>query len=411
MQQCKIAISKSKLSARDPRETERVYKSMHIRAAIVGGGFTGLAAGYELARRGVHVTLLEQDSSIGGLAGSFDVGGTRLEKFYHHLFTTDEHAMSLIRELGLSDRVVVRDTATGMYYSNKFFRLSGPADLLRFNALSITDRLRLGMLILRTRKVADWLPLESLTASEWLQRWAGPNVYRVVWEPMLQGKFGTYAPKVSAVWFWNKIKHRGGSRGRKGQERLAYFQGGFAELADRIAANICGAGGRVWTGARVKALAVEGESLKGVVTEQGLVETDLAILTVPLPVAADLLKPHVDSPTTTGLQRIQYLANICVVLELDRSLSSTYWLNINDPGFPFVGIIEHTNLYEPEKYGGRHIVYLSKYLPEDAELFGLEDPNVLSFCLPHIQRMFPEFQRDWIKRFHVWRATCSQPIV
>ena len=46
------------------------------------------------------------------------------------------------------------------------------------------------------------------------------------------------------------------------------------------------------------------------------------------------------------LRRIRFLANVCIVLELDRSLSDTYWLNVNDPGFPFVGVIEHTN-FEP----------------------------------------------------------------
>ena len=38
-----------------------------------------------------------------------------------------------------------------------------------------------------------------------------------------------------------------------------------------------------------------------------------------------------------------------------------YWLNVNDPSFPFVSVIEHTNFEKPETYNGRHIVYLSKY--------------------------------------------------
>ena len=34
----------------------------------------------------------------------------------------------------------------------------------------------------------------------------GERVYRVVWEPLLQGKFGDLAEEVAAVWFWNKLK-------------------------------------------------------------------------------------------------------------------------------------------------------------------------------------------------------------
>ncbi len=48
--------------------------------AVVGGGFCGLAAAYELGRRGVRATVLERDAEIGGLAGSFIAGGTRFER-------------------------------------------------------------------------------------------------------------------------------------------------------------------------------------------------------------------------------------------------------------------------------------------------------------------------------------------
>jgi protoporphyrinogen oxidase len=111
------------------------------------------------------------------------------------------------------------------------------------------------------------------------------------------------------------------------------------------------------------------------------------------------------------LRKVEYLANVCLVLELDRSLSETYWLNVNDPGFPFVGVIEHTNFEPAETYGGRHIVYLSKYLPETAELYQMGDAEVLEYCIPYLQRMFPEFDRSWILGSHVWRARYSQPIV
>ena len=70
-----------------------------------------------------------------------------------------------------------------------------------------------------------------------------------------------------------------------------------------------------------------------------------------------------------GLRRIRYLANVCVVRELDRSLSDLYWLNANDPGCPFVAVIEHTNFKPASTYAGRRIAYLSRYLPR-ATRFG-----------------------------------------
>jgi protoporphyrinogen oxidase len=378
---------------------------------VIGAGFGGLAAAWELVRRGFRVTVCEADNEVGGLAGSFPVGDTRLEKFYHHWFTSDTHVLDLVRELGTADQVLHRPTRTGMYYAHRLFRLSTPADLLRFSPLSVAGRVQLGLLALRARRVRDWRELEDLTAEEWLVRLGGREVYDVVWRPLLEGKFGAAASEISAVWFWNKLKLRGGSRGRGGEEVLAYYRGGFAALAERLAGEICRRGGRIRLESQVTDLLVSHGRVGGVRTPQGPLGADAVLATPALPIVADLVEPHVDAEYVASLRRIRYLANICIVLELDRSLSDTYWLNVNDPGFPFVGVIEHTNFEPPESYTGRRLVYLSRYLPETDELYGMDDGRVVRYCLGHLQRMFPALTPEWVLAAHVWRARYAQPIV
>src|SRR3954452_17840854 len=212
---------------------------------VIGAGFAGLSAAWELVQRGVRVTVCEADEEVGGLAGSFEVGNTRLEKFYHHWVTSDTHVLDLVRELGREDQVLHRPTRTGMYFAHHFYRLSTPMDVLRFTPLSLPGRFRLGLLALRARRVRDWQQLEDLTAEEWLVRLGGREVYEAVWKPLLEGKFGTYASEISAVWFWNKLKLRGGSRGKGGEEVLAYYRGGFAALADQLARGVCERGGMI----------------------------------------------------------------------------------------------------------------------------------------------------------------------
>ncbi len=135
------------------------------------------------------------------------------------------------------------------------------------------------------------------------------------------------------------------------------------------------------------------------------------LATTALPEIATVVDGHVDDATREALERIRYLGNVCIVLELDRSLSDTYWLNVNDLSFPFVGVIEHTNMEPTDAYGGRHIVYLSRYLPETDPLCAMDDAEVVEFSLRHLGQMFPEMEKEWVLDSHVWRARYSQPIV
>ncbi|SMC26523.1 Protoporphyrinogen oxidase [Andreprevotia lacus DSM 23236] len=380
------------------------------RVAVIGGGFSGLSAAYELAKKGIAVTVLEAENELGGLAAAFDVGDEKLDRFYHHWFTNDLAVMGLIDELGLNERVAINPTNTGVYFANNFFKLSTPMDLLKFTPLPFFDRIRLGLLALRARKVENWMELENKTASEWLTELGGEKVYKVVWEPLLKGKFGPVADQISAVWFWNKLKLRGGSRGKGGEERLAYFKGGFVALADALAARFEALGGVIVRNSPVNKF----EQVDGVWqvhTPQGVLQAENVIATPALPLIADMVKDWAEPEYLAKLNRINYLANVCLVLELKQSLSKTYWLNVNDPTFPFVAVIEHTNFEHAETYGGRHIVYLSKYLPHTEAMYAMSPDEVLDYALPHIQKMFPAFQREWIIRHNVWKARWSQPVV
>lgn len=378
---------------------------------IIGAGFTGLAAAYELSKNGFPVIVLDKENEIGGLAKAFDINGQKLEQFYHHWFKNDIHIIQLIKELELDEHLEYCQTRTGIYMKNNFFKLSTPLDVLCFKPLSFRDRIRLGLLVLKARAVKDWKQLESITAKDWLIKSCGPNVYRVVWEPLLRGKFGPFASQISAVWFWNKLLLRGGSRNKMGAETLVYYSGSFASLAGKLAEKIESAGGQIKTNTSAEKLVIQDGCINGVLTPNGIIRTSTVIATPAPPIIADLIPADTFTSYVSELRRIQYLANICLVLELKDSLSEIYWLNVNDPEFPFIGVIEHTNFRPKETCDNRHIIYLSKYLLETSKLYGMSKEQVFEFAISYIKRMFPHFERSWVYRYHVWKARYAQPIV
>ncbi len=388
-----------------------------VDVVVVGAGFTGLSAALELAGRGLSVRLLEREPEVGGLASGFDIGGgKRLERFYHHWFASDAEMIRLCGILGISHLLEAHETRTGMYFANSVYRLSAPLDLLRFAPLPLLDRLRLGLLALRAQRVKHWRALESLTAEEWLVALGGRRVYDTVWRPLLQGKFGKYADQVGATWMWTKLHLRGGSRTRSGKETLYYIKGGSEALLTSLRERLEALGVDIRTGVAAEAVHTEGAGVSGVMADGVFHPARQVLITAAPQLAAGLLDHDgAAHPAVPQLKRqwsaVDYLGNVCLVLENDRKLSDTYWLNVNDPGFPYVGLIEHTNFDRPERYGGKHVVYLSKYLPTDAELYRMSDEEVFEFSLPHIRRMFPDFDRSWVQRYHVWRAPYAQPVI
>jgi protoporphyrinogen oxidase len=378
---------------------------------IVGAGFTGLTAAYVLSKRGHKVRVIEADSTAGGLAGTFQFAdGVKLEKFYHHWFNNDVYVPELVKELGMEGDVITLPTRTGMYFNGRMWKLSTPLDLLRFTALSFIDRIRLGLLVFQVRRIKDWRTIEHLSIREWLESLCGKNVYRVVWEPLIKSKFSIHAEAVNAVWMWKKLVLRGSTRNDKGGEELAYFKGGFVRLAEAMVTAIESAGGEVCLGVNAIGVRSDGNKITALQTSSGEVTGRQFLFTPAFPIITKIFSGAADTNWLANMSRVRYLGNMCLILRLKHSLSDTYWLNVNDPGFPFVGVIEHTNFDLPENYKGSHIAFLSRYLAVEDPVWSYSDEQYVEFALAHLKRMFPKLERSWLLDHRVWRAEFAQPV-
>ena len=400
-----------------------------MRIGIIGGGIAGLTAAYKLAKKGYNVAVFEKEAELGGQAGTFSIEGTRLERFYHHLFTSDRHIIQLIDELGLSPRMRWIDSKVGLFHGDKVYDFVTPLDLLRFTPLSLPNRLWAGFIALYLQRQTNWRKYEGITAKEWLEKHAGKSVYNAIWEPLLRSKFGDSYDEVSMTWFWGKMRLRFGSRPKGMQkEKLGYMEGSFQILIDELERRIKEMGGEIHTNAPVERVIVEeGRTTgltfhvsraalslpKGFTTRNPKLETrnfDVIIATVPSFAFTEMV-PELPPDYIRKLRRVKYQSALCLVLKMKRPLSHIYWMNISDLTIPFVAAIEHTNYMPPEAYNGKHILYLSNYLPLDSPLFSLSKDELLQEYLPHVQRINPEFDLDWVEESWLFRDDAGQPII
>src|SRR5262249_15621977 len=237
------------LAARARRARTRITQENGMTGsgtAILGGGALGLTLAYPLAQGGARVVAMERAPLGGGLAAGFPVGasGVWLEKFYHHLFRTDTTILALIRELGLEQKLYWGHPNTSSFIGGRPYRLDGVGPVLTFAKLPLWDRLRLGAGVAALKVLPPPPLLEGSTASHWLSPWMGSRVYRVVWEPLLRGKFGPHAESIGMPWMWARLHCR--------TSALGYLHGGFQQLYEALVEGIRTHGGEVRLGTDVR---------------------------------------------------------------------------------------------------------------------------------------------------------------
>ena len=410
-----------------------------MRVAVLGAGVAGLVAAYRLTQEGHVCDVYERWPGLGGQAATLDVGGgDLLERYYHHLFTSDRHIIALYEELGMGDELEWKPSSMAFFLEGRQWAFTTPLDLLRFGPLSPPARLRMGLAVFLLQKRAkDVAPYESITAREWIEKRMGRGPWRKVWGPLLRGKFGTRAEDISMAWLWSKLTLRRQLEGEEAkQELLGYPTHSWELLFDALRDAIVAGGGRVLIDRPAAALrrgpegdgfvvtAGAGGSFRGGHDPRAFTRAagddaeqryDAVVATVPSDVFTGLLDDDLRTEIGPGylgrLAATEYHTALCLLLELDRRFSPFYWTNIADPAVPFVGLVEHTNFISPERYGGRRFLYVANYLAPGDPLLSLSQQALLEAYMPGLRRVQPEFSQDWIVARWLHREPAAQPIV
>ena len=376
---------------------------------IIGGGVTGLASAYLLRKNGVDVTVLEASSEPGGLLSTFKVGeGARLEYFYHHFFTHDAEINWLLSELGIEDKVAFCSTTMGMMRDGEIYPFDGPGDILAFGAMSFWARLRFGMSAAMLTYLPGFEENEETPALEWFHRWAGKEATETIWEPMMDVKFGDAAGEIPIAWMAGRLRQR--ARSRDGtEEKLGYLKGSLQVLVDQLVEVLREEGVDVCCNAPVEQFITSDGRAVGVKTQEEAIEADAILSTIPTPILSGLVE-EIDAEYASFLRDIEYMGAICTILSMEESLSPVYWLNVADPGYSFGGVIEQTHLIPPKEYGGRHLVYLSRYVRSDHPLWSKSDETLLSQQLDELKLLFGRSIKPILNDHWVFRGRFAAPI-
>jgi len=377
--------------------------------SILGAGFGGLSAAYDLVRQGNQVTIYEASDYVGGLAAGFKEPhwDWSVEQYYHHWFASDKYMLGLINELGWNDKVLFPRPYTVMYYQGKFYPFDSILKAILFPGLGWgINKARFGLVGLFLRLTNNWKALEKFTVDAWMRQWAGDRVYELMWEPLMIGKFGErYAKQVNMAWMWARLKAR--------TTRLGTFQGGFQAFADQLAEALRKLGVDLKLNAPINQIipSPDGSGIE-LLTAVGQVHCDQCLVTTS-PNLLARLAPTLPSGYLEGLLELKSMGAVVMTLSLKHQLSEQgyYWYNLpKSAGFPFLALVEHTNFLSPQHFGGDHIVYCGDYLEPDHEYSKLSQEELLQLFLPALSRINLHFEPGWVNKTWLYRTSYAQPV-
>jgi oxygen-dependent protoporphyrinogen oxidase len=276
-----------------------------VDVVVVGAGIAGLAAAYELQRRGLSVRVLDAAPRAGGVITTERFDGWVIDGGPDSLLVQKPAAVALCRELGIADRLVstltprtafiLRDGTLHPIVEGSFlgFPISVAA-LARSSVFTIGGKLRMACEILIPRGGGD----EDESIGSFVRRRFGDEAVDYLAEPLLAGIHAGDVDLLSARSLFPRLVEAERTAGSviralralrikpTAQGAFVSLPGGVADLVDALTAALTA--GTLLLSARVRDVRRAG--LYTVDSTAGTIDARAVILAVPAYVAASLLR-------------------------------------------------------------------------------------------------------------------------
>lgn len=372
---------------------------------VIGGGIMGMDIARRLSSQGYKVSILEGAPELGGLASASKYGDYTWDKFYHVILQDDTYTLGMINELGLNDELKWLETKTGFFTNSSYYSISDIIEFLKFPALNLIDKFRLGATILIGSYVRNYERLELIPVTVWLKRWSGKNTFNRIWLPLLKGKLGEGYKSTSAAFICATIKRLNGAR-KKGakKELFGYINGGYSTILEAIKEKLISENIELITNFKVDEIKQSPDQNLIVTSGEGKeMSFNYVISTLPSFLISSICSKLSDFEREK-LKSIKYLGVVCVSLLLKKPLTPYYITNITDDNISLTGVIEMTSLVGTTFFGGNSLVYLPKYVSSDDPMFNLSDKTLKDSFISSLKILQPSLKDEEIIDCQVAKA-------
>jgi len=288
---------------------------------VLGAGPAGLGLAFRAAGAGHDVTVIEREDRVGGAAGSFTVGGVRVDHGSHRLHRAI--APEILRDLQeLLDGDLQRRRRHGR------IRLAGRWLPFPLTPVATIRNLPPGFAIrAATESLTSWARRPRAdTFAEIVRAGLGPTMAARFYEPYAWKLWGLDPREISGEQARRRITAatpaaliRRMLAGRDPEAlTFLYPRRGFGQLWEALAAGAAGRGATINLGRAAVAVHREADGVVVRLEDGGEVRGRHLYSTVPLPVLVRLLRPAAPDEVLAAAARLRTRAMVLVYLVVDR---------------------------------------------------------------------------------------------
>ena len=328
------------------------------RTVILGGGLSGLSAGYVLTKAGHATTVIERDHTVGGLSRTFCKDGFRFDLGGHRFLTGERTVDALLTEL-MDGELVSVPRSSKIYLRGKYFDYpQRPLNAMFGMGIPVTVKILADYAKERVRRRFRERTIVSL--EDWVVSNFGRMMFSIYFKEYSEKIWGIDCGSISAEWVAQRIKglslgtaiknaftRSSGRSVRTLSDRFLYPESGIGRIADRLREKI-ETRNQVATDTSVERIYHDGPSVRNIeVKHRGVtrvVEGGAFITTIPVTQLVRKLDPPPPQPVLEAAARLRFrdLVVVAVMLDRERATDQT-WVYIPEKDIPFGRIHEPTN--------------------------------------------------------------------
>jgi protoporphyrinogen oxidase len=377
---------------------------MTQRYTIIGAGLAGLSAGYNLAKGGKSIDVLEREDYVGGLAASFQKDGFTFDLGPHRFHTRNKRVDSQVQEL-LGENKHWRNRLSRIFMLGKFFHYPLKAgNVITSLPPTLLVRSFFDYLVVRIQNRIKPIPDDCF--QNWVLKRFGKTLYRLFFGTYTEKAWGMPCTQISADWAAQRITVlnlmdtvkktliRPKDEPRSLVSKFFYpIRGGVGSIATRYAEELLKLpNNSIATGVTIERFRWEGDRVVAIdYVKNGKSSTDRVdgvISTIPITIAIDLFDPPPPPEVIAARRALRYKAIVFVMLKLNREkVTDDHWIYLPEQHLKVHRISEFKNFSHHCTPDGKTMVAAEITCNYEDQIWNMDQQGLIDLAASDLERV------------------------